>query len=97
VAVCTKWLSAVSPIRVCFGKQPFPECDDGGLGAVSLADNSAKSVLDDILADTRAQLADYKVPEWLEVVDEIPRNALGKINRKSLLAMTSNPRISRDG
>jgi non-ribosomal peptide synthetase component E (peptide arylation enzyme) len=36
-----------------------------------------------------------KVPEWLEVVDEIPRNALGKINRKSLLAMTSNPKISR--
>jgi len=67
------------------------------VGLVRLADNSGKSVLDDILADTRATLADYKVPEWLEVVDEIPRNALGKIDRKSLLAMTSDPKIRLDG
>jgi long-chain acyl-CoA synthetase len=59
------------------------------VGFVRLADNSGKSVLDGILADARARLADYKVPEWLQVVDEIPRNALGKIDRKSLLAMTS--------
>ena len=56
--------------------------------------HSGKSVLDDILADTRAWLADYKVPEWLQIVDEIPRNALGKIDRKSLLAMTSDPHFA---
>jgi long-chain acyl-CoA synthetase len=61
------------------------------VGFVRLADDSEKLVLDDILADTKAQLADYKVPEWLEVVDEIPRNALGKIDRKTLLAMISDP------
>jgi acyl-CoA synthetase (AMP-forming)/AMP-acid ligase II len=67
------------------------------VGLVRLANNSGKSVLNDILADTRARLADYKVPEWLEVVNEIPRNALGKIERKSLLAMTSDPKIRGDG
>jgi long-chain acyl-CoA synthetase len=56
------------------------------VGLVKLADDSDKSALDEILADTRTRLADYKVPEWLEVVDEIPKNALGKIDRKSLLA-----------
>jgi acyl-CoA synthetase (AMP-forming)/AMP-acid ligase II len=60
-----------------------------------LEDNVA--VPDDILTDAQARLADYKVPEWLEVVDEIPRNALGKINRKSLLAMISDSRVRRDG
>jgi acyl-CoA synthetase (AMP-forming)/AMP-acid ligase II len=67
------------------------------VGLVRLADSADKSMLDDILADTKAQLADYKVPEWLEVVDEIPKNALGKIDRKSLLAMISDPGIRRDG
>jgi acyl-CoA synthetase (AMP-forming)/AMP-acid ligase II len=65
------------------------------VGLVRLEDNVA--VPDDILADAQARLADYKVPEWLEVVDEIPRNALGKINRKSLLAMISDSRVRRDG
>ena len=59
-----------------------------------MEDNVA--VPDDILADAKARLADYKVPEWLEVVDEIPRNALGKIDRKSLLAMISDSRVRHD-
>jgi long-chain acyl-CoA synthetase len=67
------------------------------VGLVKLADNSGKSILDDILANAKARLADYKVPEWLEVVNEIPKNALGKIDRKSLLAMTLDPKICRDG
>jgi len=66
-------------------------------GLVKLADNSGKPVLDDILAHTKVRLADYKVPEWLEVVDEIPRNELRKIDRKSALAMISDPKNRRDG
>jgi long-chain acyl-CoA synthetase len=57
---------------------------------VELAGNARRTALDDILASARAQLADYKVPEWLKIVGEIPRNALGKIDRKSLLAMMEN-------
>jgi acyl-CoA synthetase (AMP-forming)/AMP-acid ligase II len=66
------------------------------VGLVNLADNSDESVLPDILADAKARLADYKVPEWLDVVDEIPRNALGKIERKLLLNMTSDPKNRSD-
>jgi non-ribosomal peptide synthetase component E (peptide arylation enzyme) len=59
-------------------------------GFVQLANNAGNTMLDDILVSTRAQLADYKVPEWLKIVREIPRNALGKIDRKSLPAMLSD-------
>ena len=48
-------------------------------------------ILKEILAGVTALLADYKVPESLEMVDEIPRNTLGKIDRESLLAMISKP------
>src|SRR5262249_5903241 len=54
---------------------------------IELAGNVRRSALDDILASTRAQLADYKVPERLKIVGEIPRNALGKVERKLLLAL----------
>jgi len=54
---------------------------------VQLRDTPHGDVLDDILASTRAQLADYKVPERLKIVDEIPRNTLGKIDRRSAVAI----------
>jgi non-ribosomal peptide synthetase component E (peptide arylation enzyme) len=48
-------------------------------------------VLDDIMRAARSQLADYKLPERLTPVDTIPRNALGKVDRKSLpLAVVSS-------
>jgi long-chain acyl-CoA synthetase len=48
-------------------------------------------ILKEILAGVTALIADYKVPETLEIVDAIPRNGEGKIDRKSLLAMVSRP------
>ncbi|MEZ2131914.1 MULTISPECIES: class I adenylate-forming enzyme family protein [unclassified Sinorhizobium] len=51
---------------------------------IALADGSQDGVLVDILATARARLADYKLPERLQVVEEIPKNAFGKIDRKSL-------------
>jgi acyl-coenzyme A synthetase/AMP-(fatty) acid ligase len=43
-----------------------------------------------ILDAARTQLADYKMPERLRVVSSIPRNAIGKIDRKALWALTVN-------
>ena len=48
-------------------------------------------ILKEILAGVTALLADYKAPESLEMIDAIPRNSLGKVDRKSLLAMVSEP------
>ena len=51
-------------------------------------------ILKEILAGVTALLADYKVPESLEMVDAIPRNGLGKIDRKSLLAKISESELN---
>jgi acyl-coenzyme A synthetase/AMP-(fatty) acid ligase len=58
-------------------------------GFVQLERSTRGIILKEILASVRALLADYKVRRSLEMVDEIPRNTLGKIDRKSLLAMIS--------
>jgi long-chain acyl-CoA synthetase len=52
---------------------------------VQLAADADDEVLDDILDYARAQLADYKVPERLQVLSKIPRNGIGKIDRKTLI------------
>jgi long-chain acyl-CoA synthetase len=41
-----------------------------------------------ILASIEDSLADYKLPEQIFLVDRIPRNALGKIDRPALLAFS---------
>src|SRR4029077_17732244 len=56
-------------------------------GFVKLANGAETVPPGEILADISGQLADYKLPESLRIVDEMPRNALGKIERRSLLAM----------
>ena len=49
---------------------------------------ASKSGSLDTLADLRAfckdHLADYQIPQRVEFVDEIPRNAMGKVNKKEL-------------
>jgi long-chain acyl-CoA synthetase len=54
---------------------------------VQLATEANPNELESILAAARKKLADYKMPEKVKIVSEIPRNALGKIERKSLLGL----------
>jgi long-chain acyl-CoA synthetase len=56
-------------------------------GFVQLKKGAASRVANEVLDTARNQLADYKVPERLQVIAAIPRNALGKTDRKALLAM----------
>jgi acyl-CoA synthetase (AMP-forming)/AMP-acid ligase II len=58
-----------------------------GFVELSKAANSVR--LDDILANARRLIADYKLPEQLEIVPRVPRNSLGKIDRNALLASLS--------
>jgi len=51
---------------------------------VQLVERAQSVELSEILAFATKRLADYKVPETLKVVDEIPRNTLGKIDRQLL-------------
>ncbi|KAI1867630.1 hypothetical protein JX265_007432 [Neoarthrinium moseri] len=44
----------------------------------------------------RDRLANYKIPQVLRVVDEIPRNAMGKVNKKTLVAAVFRDDFSGD-
>jgi len=48
------------------------------------------AALKDIRSFLAERLADYKIPEQLKIVSEIPRNALGKIDRNALSSLLSN-------
>ncbi|MBV8458123.1 MAG: acyl--CoA ligase [Acetobacteraceae bacterium] len=54
---------------------------------VQLTGDASRAAREHILASAKAALADYKIPEQLEIVSEIPRNGLGKIDRKLLRAI----------
>jgi long-chain acyl-CoA synthetase len=49
---------------------------------VQLSSGAADAALGDILRDIRQELADYKAPERLWAVDAVPRNPLGKVDRR---------------
>jgi long-chain acyl-CoA synthetase len=71
---------------------PDPVLGERVAGLVQLKPGVGISALDSVLANVKAQLADYKVPEWLIVVDEVPRNPLGKIDRKLAAAVLADRR-----
>jgi acyl-CoA synthetase (AMP-forming)/AMP-acid ligase II len=64
---------------------PDPDLGQRVAGFVQLADSAQSADADEILAFATERLADYKVPETLEIVDKIPRNTFGKIDRQLLL------------
>jgi acyl-CoA synthetase (AMP-forming)/AMP-acid ligase II len=54
--------------------------------AIVVAAPGARVDQEEILAYCRAQLASFKCPASVEVVDELPRNPTGKILKKDLRA-----------
>ena len=64
---------------------PDPELGERVAGFVQLADGAQSADSNEILAHVTGQLADYKVPESLQILHQIPRNATGKIDRQLLL------------
>jgi long-chain acyl-CoA synthetase len=64
-------------------------------GFVKLATGVKNTIIPDILRETSKRLADYKVPEDLAVLAEMPRNALSKLDRNALTALASERWQSR--
>jgi long-chain acyl-CoA synthetase len=56
-------------------------------GFIKLRTGSKPSIVSEILASAGTRLADYKVPECLYVINELPRNVLGKLDRNALMVM----------
>jgi long-chain acyl-CoA synthetase len=54
---------------------------------IELNEDAGEEALANIALFCSAQLADYKVPETLKAIRQIPRNALGKIERRMMPAL----------
>lgn len=73
---------------------------DEAIVAFTTVDDHIGLTADKIMAICQDELADYKVPQEVRLVPEIPRNALGKVDRKllrgSVIAQGSGPTGVRD-
>ena len=49
---------------------------------------------DEIIAWSRAEMANYKVPRAVEIVDELPRNATGKVLKEALRGRVATSRAA---
>jgi long-chain acyl-CoA synthetase len=67
---------------------PDPVLGQRLAGFVTLKDGAPATVLSDILAIAAEHLADYKLPERLTILPEIPRNGSGKIDRDALVPIS---------
>jgi acyl-CoA synthetase (AMP-forming)/AMP-acid ligase II len=56
---------------------------------VRLAAGTNDTIVSKILGNVATRLASYKVPEGLRVLDQLPRNALSKVDRNGLQAMAA--------
>jgi long-chain acyl-CoA synthetase len=65
-------------------------------GFVKLANGARDTVVSEILRNVATRLASYKIPEGLEIIDELPRNALSKVDRNLLQAMAVTAEKSDD-
>jgi cyclohexanecarboxylate-CoA ligase len=64
---------------------PDPKTGERACAVVTLVDGVTSLSLVDVAEHCRALgLARQKVPEQLEIVDEVPRNAMGKIQKPEL-------------
>jgi len=75
---------------------PHPDFGEAVSAVVVRQKNAAGRALTEsgIIAAIKDQLANFKVPKWVYLVDELPRNAMGKV-QKNILRETYSPMPGR--
>ncbi|MGB6009329.1 acyl-CoA synthetase [Castellaniella sp.] len=74
--------------EVAVVSQPDPKWGEVGHAAI-VPVSGARLSTEAILAQCRERLAGYKVPRQVSLLDALPRNATGKVDRKTLLTRLS--------
>lgn len=64
--------------------RPHAKWGEEIVAVVRLAEGSERLTLPELQAAVAARLAPYKVPRDVVVVDALPKNAMGKVNKKTL-------------
>ena len=68
-----------------------PVMGEIGVACVVAADAAAPPALDELRAFGARELAAYKLPEHLALVDDLPLTAMDKLDRKALQALVTRP------
>jgi acyl-CoA synthetase (AMP-forming)/AMP-acid ligase II len=68
---------------------PAPRIGEIGVAFVVPADAGKPPTLEELRETVRIELADYKAPDRLEIVDQLPVNAMMKVDKKALRAQAS--------
>ena len=76
---------AVSSVSVV--GSPAPRIGEIGVAFVVPADQEKPPTLEELREAVRSELADYKAPDRLEIIDQLPVNAMMKIDKKALRAL----------
>jgi malonyl-CoA/methylmalonyl-CoA synthetase len=63
---------------------PHPDFGEAGLAIVTVRPGHQAPAVETITAELKAKLANYKVPKLVVVADALPRNAMGKVQKKVL-------------
>jgi len=69
---------------------PHHDFGEAVVAVLELAGERAGFDKDKLLEHLRGRLAGYKIPKEIVVVDEIPRNALGKVQKNVLKQQYAN-------
>ena len=66
------------------------EAHDEAIKSNDRVQNPYVTLLEELRAHCRGVIAYFKLPEWLAIVNDIPYNSTGKINRRELAALIAN-------
>ena len=81
--------------RVSVVGTPAPVIGEIGVAFVIPNDPAQPPGLDELRELVRKELADYKAPDWIEVVSELPVNAMHKVNKRTLRELAASLDIKR--
>lgn len=70
---------------------PDPDFGECAVAFVIRSDTNHLLAADDVMQQVKSRLANYKVPKRVLIVDEFPRNAMGKVLKSELRASLVNP------
>ena len=87
-----------SVAHVAVAPRPDPVMGEIGVAVVVLRDGASPPLLEDLRTHAEGRLARHKMPEALLVMDELPRTAMEKVDRRALQTIWQHLRtcLARD-
>jgi acyl-CoA synthetase (AMP-forming)/AMP-acid ligase II len=77
--------------HVAVAPRPDPVMGEIGVAVVVLRDGASPPLLEDLRRHAEGRLAHHKMPEAMIVVDDLPRTAMEKIDRRVLQGLVTGP------